>query len=47
MVEAGKAGVPLVVVGRFGGDQVALGGQSAPLAELCGIFRSSFAAAIE
>ncbi len=47
MVEAGKAGVPLAVVGRFGGDQVSLGGQSAPLSELGGIFRTSFAASIE
>jgi len=46
MVEAGKAGVLLAVVGRFGGDAVTLGGQSAPLDEMRDIYRTSFAAAI-
>lgn len=47
MVEAGKAGVSLAVVGRFGGETVTFGGQSAPLAELGDIYRTSFAAAVE
>jgi phosphoribosylformylglycinamidine synthase subunit PurL len=34
MVAAAQAGVPLAVVGRFGGDTVSLGGDGAPLAAL-------------
>jgi phosphoribosylformylglycinamidine synthase subunit PurL len=45
MVNAGRAGVPLTSVGKFGGDNVNLGGQSAPLADLAAIYRSSFGAA--
>ena len=45
MVEAGKAGVHVETVGKFGGDTVSLGGASAPLAELSAIYRESFAAA--
>ncbi len=44
MVEAGKAGVPLTTVGKFGGDTVSLGGSSATLAELSKTYRSTFAA---
>ncbi|MBK1635029.1 phosphoribosylformylglycinamidine synthase subunit PurL [Rhodovulum adriaticum] len=43
MVEAGKAGVPLATVGRFGGDAVSFGGNAAPLAELSAIYRAAFA----
>ncbi|MCF6429543.1 phosphoribosylformylglycinamidine synthase subunit PurL [Leisingera sp. MMG026] len=46
MLAAGQAGVPLVTVGKFGGDMVKIGGSEAPLAELKDIFRSSFAAAV-
>ena len=44
MVAAGKAGVAVASVGKFGGDTVKLGGAEAPLAELAGIYRSSFEA---
>ncbi len=47
MVAAGKAGVPLAQVGRFGGDTVRLGREEAPLSELSALFRGAFAAAIE
>nr|MCU0899770.1 AIR synthase-related protein [Cypionkella sp.] len=40
---AHAAGVPLSVVGRFGGDTVTLGGHSAPLAELSATYRHAFA----
>lgn len=43
---AGAAGVPLTVAGRFGDDFVALGGDSAPLADLSTLYRSAFAAAL-
>ncbi|UWQ16336.1 phosphoribosylformylglycinamidine synthase subunit PurL [Jannaschia sp. M317] len=43
MVAAGQAGVPLVMVGQFGGDMVKLGASSAPLAELSNIYRGRFA----
>ncbi len=43
MVEAGKAGVTLETVGRFGGDVVSLGGVAAPLAALSELYRNSFA----
>ena len=46
MLAAGQAGVPLVSVGRFTGDNVKFGGSEAPLAELAETFRSSFAVAI-
>ncbi|OIQ29500.1 MAG: phosphoribosylformylglycinamidine synthase II [Alphaproteobacteria bacterium MedPE-SWcel] len=46
MIAAGKAGVPIVTVGRFTGDMVRMGGSEAPLAELSRIFRSSFAEAV-
>ncbi|TVS01962.1 MAG: phosphoribosylformylglycinamidine synthase subunit PurL [Rhodobacteraceae bacterium] len=47
MVAAGKAGVPLAQVGRFGGDTVRLGREEAPLSELSALFRGAFAATIE
>ncbi|WP_343116983.1 phosphoribosylformylglycinamidine synthase subunit PurL [Ostreiculturibacter nitratireducens] len=43
---ASAAGVPVAEVGRFGGDTVAMGAASAPLAELSAIYRTAFAAAI-
>ncbi|MBN2906494.1 MAG: phosphoribosylformylglycinamidine synthase subunit PurL [Rhodobacteraceae bacterium] len=46
MVAAGQAGVPMATVGRFGGDQVSFGGQSAPLGELAALYRGAFAAAL-
>jgi phosphoribosylformylglycinamidine synthase len=41
MVAAGKAGVPVALVGRFGGDDVSFGGSSAPLSELSEIHRTA------
>ncbi|SES17476.1 phosphoribosylformylglycinamidine synthase subunit II [Tranquillimonas rosea] len=46
MVAAGQAGVPLLHVGRFGGDQVQLGSAKAPLAELAALYRTAFAGAL-
>ncbi|NUB43260.1 phosphoribosylformylglycinamidine synthase subunit PurL [Fertoebacter nigrum] len=43
---ASAAGVPLHVAGRFGGDAVTLGSDSAPLAALSTLYRSAFAAAV-
>ena len=43
---AHAAGVPAAVVGRFGGDEVTLGGESAPLATLSETYRSAFAIAL-
>ena len=44
MTAAGKSGVAIQSVGKFGGDQVTMGGASAPLADLAATFRSTFAA---
>ncbi len=46
MIAAGRAGVPVASVGRFGGDMVRFDRSSAPLAELSGLFRSAFADAL-
>jgi len=47
LVAAGRAaGVPVAVVGRFGGDAVSLGGDVAALAELSALYRSAFAKAV-
>ncbi|MFN4201612.1 MAG: phosphoribosylformylglycinamidine synthase subunit PurL [Tabrizicola sp.] len=44
LVAAGKAaGVPVAVVGRFGGRSVAFGDDSAPLADLSRLYRTAFA----
>ena len=43
MIAAGNAGVSIHTVGKFGGDQVTMGGSSAPLANLAATFRSTFA----
>ncbi len=41
MVEAGKAGVALATVGRFGGAHVRFGASAAPLSELGALWRDS------
>ncbi|MDF3606182.1 phosphoribosylformylglycinamidine synthase subunit PurL [Paracoccus sp. DMF-8] len=46
LAAAAAAGVPAAAVGRFGGEQVALGGDAAPLAELSELFRTAFVRAI-
>ena len=46
MVAAGQAGVPLAHMGRFGGDSVTFGKDSAPLAELDVIYKTAFGRAI-
>ncbi|WP_375262408.1 phosphoribosylformylglycinamidine synthase subunit PurL [Palleronia sp.] len=46
MVAAGKASVPVMLVGRFGGDAVQLGSKSAPLEELRALYRGAFEAAL-
>jgi phosphoribosylformylglycinamidine synthase len=43
MVAAGQAGVPLAMVGQFGGDVVKLGAEEAPLADLSRLYRGTFA----
>jgi len=45
MVAAGRAGIPIAAVGRFGGDKLRMGSSEAPLAELSALYRSAFAAA--
>ncbi|WP_425098252.1 phosphoribosylformylglycinamidine synthase subunit PurL [Tropicibacter sp. S64] len=42
MTEAGKAGVPISTVGKFGGTAVKMGGSEAPLAELSALYRETF-----
>jgi phosphoribosylformylglycinamidine synthase II len=44
MAAAGQAGVPIAMVGRFGGTDVNLGGVAAPLADLAQTYRGAFAA---
>lgn len=46
MVAAGQAGVPLAHMGRFGGDSVTFGKDSAPFAELDVIYKTAFGRAI-
>jgi len=46
MVAAGQAGVPIVTVGKFGGETVRFGGSEAPLAELSALYRGAFAEAL-
>ncbi len=47
LIAAGNAaGVPVAVVGRFGGDKVVFGGEAAPVAELSVLYRSAFAKAV-
>ncbi|MDO5604472.1 MAG: AIR synthase related protein, partial [Paracoccus sp. (in: a-proteobacteria)] len=40
------AGIPAAEIGKFGGDQVTLGGDSAPLADLSALYRRAFVDAI-
>ncbi|TMV94879.1 phosphoribosylformylglycinamidine synthase subunit PurL [Thioclava sp. BHET1] len=47
MAAARKAGVPLNTVGRFGGESVSFGAETAPLAELSSHYRAAFKTAIE
>ena len=42
MIAANKAGVTLTTIGKVGGEDITFGSQSAPLAELRHIFRTSF-----
>ena len=46
MAAATAVGVPLKVVGKFGGDKVKMGGSEASLADLAQTFRSAFAKAV-
>ena len=46
MTRAAAAGVTLTSAGRFGGDQVRMGGSQAALAELSKLYRGAFAAAV-
>jgi phosphoribosylformylglycinamidine synthase subunit PurL len=46
MVAAAQAGVPLAVVGRFGGDTVRFGAEDAPMSGLSALYRAAFAAAV-
>ncbi|WP_127902798.1 phosphoribosylformylglycinamidine synthase subunit PurL [Solirhodobacter olei] len=45
-VAAGRAGVPITAVGRFGGETVKIGGSEAPLAELTEIYETAFERAV-
>ncbi|WP_417809184.1 phosphoribosylformylglycinamidine synthase subunit PurL [Thioclava sp.] len=47
MAAARRAEVPLTTVGRFGGESITFGAETAPLAELSTLYRSAFKAAIE
>ncbi|MFT6451597.1 MAG: phosphoribosylformylglycinamidine synthase [Halocynthiibacter sp.] len=44
IVAAQAAGIPVAMVGKFGGDMISIGGDCAPLADLKALFRDSFAA---
>ena len=46
MTAAGQAGVPIAQVGRFGGEIISLGTDTAPLGELSALYRNSFASAL-
>jgi phosphoribosylformylglycinamidine synthase len=46
LAAAQAAGVPLALVGQFGGAEVSLGGDAAPLADLSRLYRSAFAARV-
>ncbi len=47
LMAAGKAaGVPVAVVGRFGGTNLAFGAEVAPIASLSDLYRSAFATAL-
>ncbi len=44
MIAAGKAGVPIETVGKFGGTSVKMGSSEAPLEELALLYRDTFGA---
>ncbi|MGH1332122.1 MAG: phosphoribosylformylglycinamidine synthase subunit PurL [Paracoccaceae bacterium] len=44
IVAAQAAGIPVAMVGKFGGDTIRFGGEAAPLADLKALFRGTFAA---
>jgi len=44
---AQAAGVPLAIMGQFGGDAVRMGSDAAALADLSALYRGAFAAAVE
>ena len=46
MIAAGKAGVPIQTVGKFGGSLVRFGASEAPLADLSALYRGAFEAAL-
>ena len=46
MIKAGQAGVPIALVGRFGGDEVRFGGSGLPLATLSELYRQGFEVAV-
>ena len=46
MIKAGQAGVPIALVGKFGGDEVRLGSSALPLATLSELYRHGFEAAV-
>ena len=46
MASAAAAGVPITMVGKFGGDKVRMGGSEASLQSLATIFRSAFEKAV-
>ena len=46
MAAASAAGVPIAMVGKFGGDKMRMGGSEAALASLASIFRSAFEKAV-
>ena len=47
LLAAGKtAGVPVAIIGSFGGEMVTFGADAAPLAELSALYRSAFAKAV-
>ena len=46
LAAAGAAGVPVARVGSFGGDSLAFGADSAPMAELSQLYRTAFTAAL-
>ncbi|MEJ6401685.1 phosphoribosylformylglycinamidine synthase subunit PurL [Yoonia sp. 2307UL14-13] len=46
MIAANQTGIILTTIGKVGGDQITFGSQSAPLADLTHVFRTSFATAL-
>jgi len=46
VAEGAAAALPVAVVGRFGGDDLSLGGAGAPMADLSALYRGAFAAAL-